>query len=85
MNLFTYSKNLSVNPLRMLYRGDVYHKIAYRDPTLILKNHTRSRIGHVNLHGFFVHSKRGGHWRKSTNDREGSWYKNYDAASGPIN
>jgi hypothetical protein len=27
---------------------------------------------------------RGGHWRKSTNDREGSRYRNYDAASGPI-
>jgi hypothetical protein len=25
-----------------------------------------------------------GHCRKSTSDREGSWYRNYDAASGPI-
>jgi hypothetical protein len=26
----------------------------------------------------------GGHWRKSTDDREGSWYRNYYTASGSI-
>ncbi len=27
----------------------------------------------------FLHPMRCGHWRKSTNDREGSQYRNYDA------
>ncbi len=41
-------------------------------------------IKHADLRGFFQHPKNGGHWIKSTNVREGSWYRNYDAASGPI-
>ncbi len=43
-----------------------------------------SCLGHVNLRRLFLQPMRGGHWRKSTNDREGSRYRNYDAASGPI-
>jgi hypothetical protein len=38
--------------------------------------HTGSRPGRVQLCGFFAHPMRGGHWRKSTNGREGSWNRN---------
>jgi hypothetical protein len=41
-----------------------------------------SRLGHANLRGFLPASNEG--WRKSTNDREGSWYENHDAALGLI-
>jgi hypothetical protein len=51
---------------------------------VVLKNYTRSCIGHVILHGFFRHPVRGGHWRKWTNGREGSWCRNYDVASGQL-
>ncbi len=36
------------------------------------------------LHRSFLYPVRGGQWRKSTSYREGSWYRNLDAASRPI-
>jgi hypothetical protein len=36
------------------------------------------------IYAVFLHPMRGGHRRKSTNDREGSKFRNYDVASGTI-
>ncbi len=44
---------------------------SYRNPSVVLKYHIRSRIGHANL-------------RKSTNNSKESRYRNYDAASWSI-
>jgi hypothetical protein len=33
----------------------------------------------VHFRGFFLHPMRGGDWRKSTNNRDESQYRNYDA------
>jgi hypothetical protein len=49
---------------------------------VVLKKHTGSRKGHVNLGEYFMHPMRGGHRRKFISDRDGSWYRNYDEASG---
>jgi len=40
----------------------------------------RSSLGHLHLLIFFLYLIRSEHWRKSTSDREGSQYKNYDLA-----
>ena len=58
--------------------------ITCRNPPVDLKIHPRSRLGHLNLRGFSLHPMRGEQWRKSTNNIEGSWYRNYYAASGQI-
>jgi hypothetical protein len=82
MKLLTNSKRPSSNPLQRLRSGHFNHGNVYRNPPVILKYHfSGSRLGHVNLRGFLFHKMKGGHWRKSTNDREGSWYRNYDVAS----
>jgi hypothetical protein len=49
-----------------------------------LKYHSGSHLGHANLRGFFLHPMRGGHWRKSANNKEGSRYRNYDTAFGTV-
>ncbi len=52
---------------------------------MVLKYHTRRRLAKdTNLREFFLHIVRTGHKRKSTNDREGNRYRNYDAAFGQI-
>ena len=49
---------------------------------MVLKRHSGGRYEHVNLGEYFVHPMKGGHRRKFTSDRDGSWYRNYDEASG---
>jgi hypothetical protein len=76
MKLINNSKNSSSNPLQRLYSCDFNHENAYRNLPVVLKIHTESRQGLVNLRRFFPAIIDGGHWRKSTNDREGSWDRN---------
>jgi hypothetical protein len=80
MKLLSNTKNPSSNPLQRLQNGDFDPGTVYWNPPVVLKYYT----GHTQLGGFFLHPVRGGHWRKSTNDREGSRYRNYDAAFGTI-
>jgi hypothetical protein len=47
-----------------------------------LLRHTESRLCHVNLPRIFLFPIRGGHWRKSTNDRERKLKINSDADFG---
>jgi hypothetical protein len=47
MELLTYSKNPSSDPLQKLWSGIYDHENTYRNPHVALKNHTGSRQGHV--------------------------------------
>jgi hypothetical protein len=58
-------------------------KIAKRTPGGSVKSY-RKPPRTYKFTRIFPASNEGGHWKKSTKDREGSWYRNYDAASGPI-
>ncbi len=52
-----------------------------KNPPVVLKYHTsEAAIDHVHLGGFLLRLIRDEHWRKSTNDREGRWNRNYDFA-----
>jgi hypothetical protein len=77
--ILTYCENPSSNLLQMLWSGDFDHQTH-----AVIKYSTASRLGHVQLRGFFLHPMRGGHWRKSTNDRGMPVRRNYEAAFGTI-
>ncbi len=63
--------------LQLLCSGDFDHENAYRNPPLVWNIITEATyIGHVQLPGFFQHTMRGGHWRKSTNDGDKCRYRN---------
>jgi hypothetical protein len=80
----TYSKTLLIT----LFRGDQVAILTLKTLTgicpwfLIIIPGSCPR--HVNSHAFFLHPMRGGQWRKSTNDIEGSRYRNYNTTSRTI-
>ncbi len=72
-----------------LWSGDFNHENASRNLAVVwdiiqLGTCTVNCTIKKQIRGFFLHPMRGEHRIKSTNDREGSRYKNYDAASGTI-
>ncbi len=75
---------VKIIPVTLFRCGDFDHENAYRNPPVVRKYHTESGLGHEQLRGFFLHPIRGGHRRKPAKDREGSKFRNYDAASGTI-
>jgi hypothetical protein len=49
VKLLANSKDPSIHNLQMLSSGNFDHENAYRNPLVVLKYHTGSRLGHVNL------------------------------------
>jgi hypothetical protein len=80
--LLTNFKNPSGNPLYSSEAAILAMKTFTRTRCGPEKAHTGSRKGHVNLDEYFVHPMRGGHRRKFISDRDESWYRNYEEASG---
>ncbi len=76
MKSLTNSENPSSDPLQMLWSGDLAIN-TLKETRLWSEIDTGSRLGHVQLRGFFLHSIRGGHWSISFNDRKGSWNRNF--------
>ena len=76
MKSLTNSENPPSDPLQMLWSGDLA-KNTLKGTRLWSEIDTGSRLGHVQLRGFFLHSIRGGHWSKSFTDRKGSWNRNF--------
>ncbi len=70
---------LIVNFLLVLVKLSAY---TVKKPLIIFYSVSswNSRLGHIHLRGFFLHPMRDTHCRKSTKDREGIRYRNYNGA-----